>query len=213
MRRLETSNRGGLIQDEGAYRRKQYGLTFYRSVVFDASGKYVLPGCLRNVYNLNGESHERFPKSDCFFSNCAFSGDRRLILTDCGDDPKRLSLWSMEDGKKLWCISLQDNVASFSISQDGSLVAVADSPGSVLIIDSETGEGQCLWKSKYILCGLMHLAFNVKYTLACGYLGFRSEDVGYNQYRWVWNVENQYQRFLDSFSTRASLYSGKVCVK
>ena len=106
----------------------QYGLSFYRSVVFDASGKYVLPGCLRNVYTLDGESYERFPKSDCVFSNCAFSGDRRTILTDCGDDPKKLSLWSMEDGMKLWCISLQENIASFSISQDGSLVAVADNP-------------------------------------------------------------------------------------
>ena len=171
----------------------QYGLSFYRSVVFDASGKYVLPGCLRNVYTLDGESYERFPKSDCVFSNCAFSGDRRTILTDCGDDPKKLSLWSMEDGMKLWCISLQENIASFSISQDGSLVAVADNPGSVFIIDLETRQERRLWKINYSPCGLIHLAFNVKYTFACGYLGFMSEQFGCNNYSWVWNYGNEYQ--------------------
>ena len=182
-----------LLQDEGAYRGVQYGLSFYRSVVFDASGKYVLPGCLRNVYTLDGESYERFPKSDCVFSNCAFSGDRRTILTDCGDDPKKLSLWSMEDGMKLWCKSLQENIASFSISQDGSLVAVADNPGSVFIIDLETRQERCLWKINYSPCGLIHLAFNVKYTFACGYLGFMSEQFGCNNYSWVWNYGNEYQ--------------------
>ena len=182
-----------LLQDEGAYRGVQYGLSFYRSVVFDASGKYVLPGCLRNVYTLSGESYELFPKSDCVFSNCAFSEDRRTILTDCGDDPKKLSLWSMEDGMKLWCISLQENIASFSISQDGSLVAVADNPGSVFIIDLETRQERRLWKINYSPCGLIHLAFNVKYTFACGYLGFMSEQFGCNNYSWVWNYGNEYQ--------------------
>ncbi|XP_066022777.1 uncharacterized protein [Pocillopora verrucosa] len=182
-----------LLQDEGAYRGVQYGLSFYRSVVFDASGKYVLPGCLRNVYTLDGESYERFPKSDCVFSNCAFSGDRRTILTDCGDDPKKLSLWSMEDGMRLWCKSLQENIASFSISQDGSLVAVADNPGSVFILDLETRQERCLWRINYSPCGLMHLAFNVKYTFACGYLGFMSEQFGCNNYSWVWNYGNEYQ--------------------
>ena len=182
-----------LLQDEGAYRGVQYGLSFYRSVVFDASGKYVLPGCLRNVYTLDGESYERFPKSDCVFSNCAFSGDRRTILTDCGDDPKKLSLWSMEDGMRLWCKSLQENIASFSISQDGSLVAVADNPGSVFIIDLETRQERCLWKINYSPCGLIHLAFNVKFTFACGYLGFMSEQFGCNNYSWVWNYGNEYQ--------------------
>ena len=193
-KRFQSSSRwGSLLQDEGAYRGVQYGLSFYRSVVFDASGKYVLPGCLRNVYTLDGESYERFPKSDCVFSNCAFSGDRRTILTDCGDDPKKLSLWSMEDGMRLWCISLQENIASFSISQDGSLVAVADNPGSVFIIDLETRQERCLWKIDYSPCGLIHLAFNVKYTFACGYLGFMSEQFGCNNYSWVWNYGNEFQ--------------------
>ena len=193
-KRFQSSSRwGSLLQDGGAYRGVQYGLSFYRSVVFDASGKYVLPGCLRNVYTLDGESYERFPKSDCVFSNCAFSGDRRTILTDCGDDPKKLSLWSMEDGMKLWCKSLQENIASFSISQDGSLVAVADNPGSVFIIDLETRQERCLWKINYSPCGLSHLAFNVKFTFACGYLGFMSEQFGCNNYSWVWNYGNEYQ--------------------
>ena len=193
-KRFQSSSRwGSLLQDGGAYRGVQYGLSFYRSVVFDASGKYVLPGCLRNVYTLDGESYERFPKSDCVFSNCAFSGDRRTILTDCGDDPKKLSLWSMEDGMRLWCISLQENIASFSISQDGSLVAVADNPGSVFILDLETRQERCLWRINYSPCGLIHLAFNVKYTFACGYLGFMSEQFGCNNYSWVWNYGNEYQ--------------------
>ena len=193
-KRFQSSSRwGSLLKDGGAYRGVPYGLSFYRSVVFDASGKYVLPGCLRNVYTLDGESYERFPKSDCVFSNCAFSGDRRTILTDCGDDPKKLSLWSMEDGMKLWCISLQENIASFSISQDGSLVAVADNPGSVFILDLETRQERCLWRINYSPCGLIHLAFNVKYTFACGYLGFMSEQFGCNNYSWVWNYGNEYQ--------------------
>ena len=209
---FQSSSRwGSLLQDEGAYRGVQYGLSFYRSVVFDASGKYVLPGCLRNVYTLDGDSYERFPKSDCVFSNCAFSGDRRTILTDCGDDPKKLSLWSMEDGMKLWCISLQENIASFSISQDGSLVAVADNPGSVFIIDLETRQERCLRKINYSPCGLIHLAFNVKYAFACGYLGFMSEQFGCNNYSWVWKYGNEYTicsfQKKDLFSSSAGVSS------
>ncbi|PFX22842.1 Vegetative incompatibility protein HET-E-1 [Stylophora pistillata] len=184
-----TSRWGTLAYDEGAFRRVRCCVTFYRSVVFDGSGKYVLPGCLRNVYTLNGESYELFPKSDCVFSNCAFSGDRRTFLTDCGDDPKKLSLWSLENGAELYGIPLKEIIVSFALSQDGSLVAVTDDTGSVYVIDLDSMRGICLWQTKFVPCGLMHLSFDVEYTLVCGYLGTQLEDIG-SQHRFVWNYEN-----------------------
>ena len=171
----------------------QSGLTFYRSVVFDASGKYVLPGCLRNVYTLGGEYYELFPKSDCVFSNCAFSRNRRKFLTDSSNDPKKVSLWNMEDGAELCCMLLDENVACLAISPDGSVLTAADITGRVYISHCDTLQG---WKFKNVPCGLMHLAFDGNYIFAFGSLGFVLAEIGSHiSYTWVWNGEHDYQLF------------------
>ena len=80
---------------------------------------------------------------------------------------------------------------------------------SVFIIDLETRQERSLWKINYSPHGLIHLAFNVKYTFACGYLGFMSEQFGCNNYSWVWNYGNEYQTCSfqkeDLFSSSAGL--------
>ena len=184
---------GSSSHDEGAYRWVQSGLTFYRSVVFDASGKYVLPGCLRNVYTLGGESYELFPKSDCVFSNCAFSRNRRKFLTDSSNDPKKISLWNIDDGAELCCMLLDENVACLAISPDGSVLTAADITGRVYIRHCDTLQG---WKFKYVPCGLMHLAFDGNYIFAFGSLDFVLAEIGSHiSYAWVWNGEHDYQLF------------------
>ena len=96
----------GIVSDGGAYRSvKRKALAFYRSVVFHPSGKYILPGTLRNVYTISGDFNDLFPKSTCIFSNCAFPSDKRIILTDCFNDPMKIALWSMQTGAVLKRIS------------------------------------------------------------------------------------------------------------
>ncbi|PFX22836.1 E3 ubiquitin-protein ligase DZIP3 [Stylophora pistillata] len=92
----------GILDDQGAYcGRSADVFTFHRSVVFDPTGQYVLTGCLRNVYTLNGEYRKLSTTFDCQFSYCAFPKDKKKILRDCCHNPKKLLLWSMEDGKEL----------------------------------------------------------------------------------------------------------------
>ena len=62
---------------DSAYREIKNCLSLYRCVVFHPHGKSVLPGTLQQVYTLSGERKDLFPKSDCTFSNCVFSRDKK----------------------------------------------------------------------------------------------------------------------------------------
>ena len=166
-----------LISDGGAYRSIGNILTFYRSVVFHPSGKCVLPGSLRSVYTLDGDCNDLFPQSNCVFSHCAFPREKRIILTDCCDDPKKLVLWNMENGQELKIIPSEDDITSFAISHDGTLVAFADVPGHIYLVDVDKWRGQCLFKSNYAACGLLHFTTGNE-ALVCGYLPHTVEDLG-----------------------------------
>ena len=171
---------GDRVVDGGAYRRMDYKcLTFYRSVVFHPSGKSVLPGTLKSVYTLKGECNHLFPNSNCTFSHCAFASGKRIILTDCFDDPKKVVLWSMENGQELRIIPWNDDISSFAISQDGSQIAFADVTGSIYRVDMNKSLGNGLFSCKNAVCGLMHFTPDNE-DLVCGYLPYRIDflDVG-----------------------------------
>ncbi|KAL9961938.1 hypothetical protein ACROYT_G030982 [Oculina patagonica] len=165
--------------DRGAHRVIDNDVfTYYRSVVFHPSGKYVLPGNLRSVYTLKGDCNVLLPDSNCFFSHCAFPSDKRTILTDSFDDPKTVVLWSMENGKELKIIAWDDVITSFAISQDGSQIAFCDVNRSIYLVDVDRWHGQCLLKCKYAACGLMHFTPDNE-ALVCGNFHYSSDQEGW----------------------------------
>ena len=181
---------------QSAYREVQNCLSFYRSVVFHWSGKSVLPGTLRQVYSLNGELNDLFPDSDCkTFSNCAFTEDQNKILTDCPDERKKVFLWDMGNGKQLSCIPWKEEICSFAISQDGSLIAISDLTGSVALFDVQSSCSRAtrttvlaadvvLQMQPDAVCGLIHFTSDNN-ALACGFLYLTEEEVYSNHYIFV----------------------------
>ena len=76
-------------------------------------------------------------------------------------------------------------ISSFTISNDESLLAIADVTGSIHLYDLETRCDRCLYREDHAPCVLMHLNFE-KSTLVCGYLPFKLEDLG-PRFGWVYD--------------------------
>ena len=187
--------------DGGAYRVINYDVfTYYRSVVFHPSGKYVLPGTLRSVYNLKGDLNDLFPSSNCTFSHCAFPKDKGTILTDCFDDPKKVVLWSMENGEALKIITWDDAITSFAISQDGSKIAFGDVKCSVYLVDVDRWRGEVLFQREQSACGLMHFTPDNE-ALVCGYFHYTMDMIAYGHYGWVSEVDIKSSFLLCQFKT------------
>ncbi|XP_068760749.1 uncharacterized protein [Montipora capricornis] len=110
---------------------------FYRSVVFHPIKDLILPGVLDTVYSFNGDSKPLFPTSKCSFSVCSICGDE--MLTDCPDDAKCLTMWNLNDGREIDRVYREKDILSFAVSQDGKLVAISHSPGSICLVDRENG--------------------------------------------------------------------------
>lgn len=175
----------GTSSYRGAYRRiNDNALTLYRSVAFDPSGKYVLPGNLKRVYTLTGDCDDLFPESSCTFAHCVFPEDKGTILTDCCDDPMKIGLWSLEDGQQKWSFSSGEIISSFTISNDESLIAIANLNGSIHLFDLDTLCCACLCRIEHAPCVLMHFTSDDG-TLACGYLPFTIENLG-RRFAWVY---------------------------
>ena len=174
-----------------AYRRINNCLSFYRSVVFHPSGQSVLPGTLQHVYTLTGEWEDLFPDSDCTFSNCAFSGNKEVILTDSPDEPKRIALWNMENGKQLSRVDWKEEISSFAISQDGSLIAFSVLNGDIFLVDPVKGSIWYLTRCTDRVCGLMHFTSNNN-TLVCGLLCLTSEQVYGSAYTFVFTSKPRF---------------------
>ncbi|KAJ7376015.1 hypothetical protein OS493_037482 [Desmophyllum pertusum] len=90
----------------------------------------------------------------------------------------------MENGDALRRIQWDDVISSFAISQDGSLVAVADLTGSIFVLNVDKCHVRRLFGVPNAVCGLMHFTPDNE-ILVCGYLRFMIEDLGCNQYGWV----------------------------
>ena len=181
------------IPINSAYRQIKNFLSLYRSVVFHPQGNSVLPGTLQQVYTLSGERKDLFPESDCTFSNCVFSGDKKRILTDCLDDPKRIVLWNMENGENVYDIICEEEIASFTISQDGTLIAISNLTGHVALLDRVKETWFYNWRTCAYedwfpggwldrICGLMHFTSEDN-SLVCGFLCLTKEETYANNYR------------------------------
>ena len=120
----------------GAYRQTGHFLSFYHSVTFHPNGKSIIPGTLKYVYTISGDREELFPDSDCTFSYCFLRSykDKEVIVTDCPDDPKQIIFWDMENGqKRRVMIHCDEEISSFTISGDGSRIAVSEATGKITI--------------------------------------------------------------------------------
>ena len=161
--------------DNSAYRHGHHSLSYYRSVTFHPNGKFVLPGTLRYGYSiLTGDKEALFPDSDCTFSNFVFCKEKKEILTDCQNKPDRLALWNTEDGKKVLDIvgPWADEIFSFTISEDGSVLAISYVTGEINLLDpvNPCRPPMRTIDSRSVACGLMHFTSDNN-TLVCGFLG------------------------------------------
>ena len=163
----------------GAYRQTGHFLSFYHSVTFHPNGKSIIPGTLKHVYTISGDREELFPDSDCTFSYCflRFYNDKEVTFTDCPDDPKKIMIWYMENGQKLAVINWDEEISSFTISGDVSLIAISDVTGEIAIISVINDFGfrfPDAGKDDWV-CGLMHFTSDND-TLVCGCLLFTCND-------------------------------------
>ena len=107
----------------------------YRSVVFHPTEDLVLPGILSHAYTIEGDLKPHFVESSCRFSVCSVSGDKTKLLTDCLDDAKCLLMWSLKNGAEISRIPRDEDILSFAWSQDGTLLAISHSTGSICLLD------------------------------------------------------------------------------
>ena len=199
----------GVFSDLGAYRPiGGYVLTFYNSVIFHPNGKYVLPGNLRNVYTLSGDCVELFIDSECKFAHCVFPKDKKVMLTDRFDNPKQLSLWSMEDGTELNRFTCEETISAFTISEDSSKIAFGDLTGSIYLQQIDRRNAPVLHKCISKACGLMHFSPDGE-VLCCGHLPCEIEHVGVGIYGWMFD-HHQTFTFCDFTNLVAFRSSGKI---
>ncbi|XP_015778906.1 PREDICTED: uncharacterized protein LOC107356800 [Acropora digitifera] len=112
-------------------------VSLYRSVVFHPSKDVILPGSLSKCFTFDGDQKSLFPSSKCCFHVCSISGDE--IFTDCLDDAKCITAWSLNDGKEVTRVFRNENIVSFALSRDGKLLAISHSSGCVCLVDCENG--------------------------------------------------------------------------
>ena len=162
--------------DNTAYRSVgNNSLSYYRSVTFHPNGKSVLAGTLQFVYTLSGERKDLFPNSKCIFSNFVFCKHKKEILTDCPNKPKEVALWNMVNGEKLLIIAAEQEIAAFTISEDGSQVAFSQVTCEVILFDRVNKSFQVILETSLVVCGLMHFTSD-KNSLVCGFLDFDYEE-------------------------------------
>ena len=162
--------------DDSAYRVVgNNSLSYYRSVTFHSNGESVLAGTLQFVYTLDGDRKDLFPSSDCFFSNFVFCKDKKEVLTDRPNKPKEVALWNIVNGENVLNIVADEEIATFTISEDGSQVAFSQVTFEIVIFDRVNESVQRILRTESVVCGLMHFTPDTENTLVCGFLGFTVE--------------------------------------
>jgi len=109
--------------------------SFYRSVVFHPTEDLVLPGILSHAYTLDGDLKPLFLSSRCCFSVCSISADKSKILTNCPNNGDLVIMWSLTDGSEINRYEWNDYILSFAWSHDGSVLAISDCSGSIVLVD------------------------------------------------------------------------------
>ena len=108
----------------------------YRSVVFHPTEPIVLPGILSHAYSFKGNLQPLFPRSNCRFSVCSVHEDKSKIVTDYPGDAKCLVMWSLKNGEEITRTIRNEDVLSFALSPDGTLLAISHFSGLVCLVDA-----------------------------------------------------------------------------
>ena len=139
--------------------------SFFRSVIFHPSKDFILPGILSQAYLLDGELNRLFPESNCSFSVCSISGDK--MLTDCPDDAKCLIMWNLKNGREITRVTRDKDVLSFAWSQDGRLLAISHSSGSICLVDAMNGLRTLTETVAWKACGVIKFSPDQRFLFCC----------------------------------------------
>ena len=131
-------------------------LSCFRSVVFHPAKDVILPGVLCHAYNFEGNLNPLFPESKCIFTACSISGN--TIITDCPQNAKCLTLWSLENGSEMSRFVANEDILSFARSQDGRLLAISHSTGLVCLLDAMNGFQMLAKTFTSYVCGIIKFA-------------------------------------------------------
>ena len=141
------------------------GHFFAQSFNFHPSKDFILPGILSQAYLLDGELNRLFPESNCSFSICSISGDK--MLTDCPDDAKCLIMWNLKNGKEITRVTRDQDVLSFAWSQDGRLLAISHSSGSICLVDAMNGLRTLTETVAWEACGGIKFSPDQRFLFCC----------------------------------------------
>ena len=142
-----------------------FGLSFFRSVVFHPFKDFILPGVLSHAYAFDGSLTHLFPESECSFSICSISGDN--MLSDCPNDAKCLIMWSLTNGTEITRVSRDEDILSFAWSRNGRLLAISHSTGSVCLVDVMSGFRTLAQTTTPNACGMIKFSPDHRFLFCC----------------------------------------------
>ena len=141
--------------------------SLYRSVVFHPNETLVLPGILSQAYTMEGELKPLFPGSKCRFSVCSISGDKTKILTNCLESSKCLVLWSLENGCEIVRIPRDEEILSFALSRDETLLAISHPSSLICLVDAKHGFRELAQTATPGVCGMLKFSPDQRFLFCC----------------------------------------------
>ena len=201
--------------------------SLYRSVVFHPTQELVLPGILSHAYSFHGELRPLFLSSKCRFSVCSISADKMKMLTDCTSDAKSIMMWSLTDGSEINRFTWNDDIVSFALSRDGTLLAVSDFRGSIGLHDvmddyrtlaQRTIPGVCRMLKfspyfQYLYCLNSALRELFRLDVNVGDDGGLSLDISHNEVSYhPWELDSYHPWELESGSEPGFLLGDPFCL-
>ena len=150
----------------------------YRSVVFHPTEPIVLPGILSHAYSFEGNLQPLFPRSNCRFSVCSVHGDESKIITDCPGDAKCLVMWNLKNGEEITRTIRNEDVLSFALSPDGTLLAISHLSGLVCLVDALNCLETTLAEFNLSLpCGMIRFTLDMQLLFCGSFRGVLSPNV------------------------------------
>ena len=150
----------------------------YRSVVFHPTEPIVLPGILSHAYSFEGNLQPLFPNSNCRFSVCSVYGDESKIITDCPGDAKCLVMWNLKNGEEITRTIRNEDVLSFALSPDGTLLAISHLSELVCLVDALNCLETTLAEFNLSLpCGMIRFTLDMQLLFCGSFRGVLSPNV------------------------------------
>ena len=150
----------------------------YRSVVFHPTEPIVLPGILSHAYSFEGNLQPLFPNSNCRFSVCSVHGDESKIITDCPGDAKCLVMWNLKNGEEITRTIRNEDVLSFALSPDGTLLAISHLSELVCLVDALNCLETTLAEFNLSLpCGMIRFTLDMQLLFCGSFRGVLSPNV------------------------------------